>query len=370
MPLPDTTPLTGFVDLHTHPMANLGFGGKLFYGGVDVGSLLPADPDCHANVRATSEQQALGHDNSTHGGYNVVSNTCGDLIRSQVIHALQSGLGGADEHDDASGFPDFPEWPVWNDLTHQKMWVEWIRRAYTGGLRVMVALAVDNKTLGDLTAGPTDYPTDDKMSADLQIAEIKSFVGRHPDFMEVAFTSADLYRIVSANKLAVVIGIEVDHIGNFQSADDATVQAEIHRLHGEGVRYIFPIHVLDNAFGGSAAYVHLFNVSNLREDGHPYALTCASIADDINYVYNNNDLSLENIVAQMLKTGMAVASISYPPCNQPGQSGGQKNSLPLTPSGTVAIKEMMRLGMLIDIDHMSQAAADAALTLVQQFKYP
>jgi hypothetical protein len=30
--------LWGWVDLHTHPMSNLAFGGKLFHGGVDVGS--------------------------------------------------------------------------------------------------------------------------------------------------------------------------------------------------------------------------------------------------------------------------------------------------------------------------------------------
>lgn len=371
-PVPDTLPLTGFVDLHTHPLANLGFGGKLFYGGVDVGALLPADPDCHHNVRATSEQQALGHDNSTHGGLDVIHNICGDALRPPVIHALQSGLGGADPPmDDTSGFPDFPNWPVWNDLTHQKMWVEWIRRSYQGGLRVIVALAVNNKTLGDMTAGPGDYLTDDKTSADLQIGEIKSFVSRHPDFMEVAFTSADVYRIVSANKLAVIIGIEVDHIGNFQTTQnpavpsDAAVIAEINRLHAEGVRYIFPIHVLDNAFGGSAAYVNLFNVSNVRESGHPYALICADPKDNISYTYNNNDLGFENIVAQMVKTGMAVTSISYPPC-----TSGQKNALPLTPSGVVAIKEMMRLGMLIDVDHMSQAAADQALALANLFGYP
>src|SRR5437773_2500325 len=163
----DTVPLTGFVDLHTHPMTNLGFGGKLFYGGVDVGSLLPADPDCNQNVRATSEQQALGHDKSTHGS--VFAIWCGDVIREQVIHALQAGLGGRDESADALGYPGFTEWPVWNDLTHQKMWVEWLRRAYTGGLRVMVALAVNNKTLGDMVAGPGDYPTDDRWAADTQI---------------------------------------------------------------------------------------------------------------------------------------------------------------------------------------------------------
>jgi hypothetical protein len=137
--------LHGFVDLHTHPLSNLGFGGKLVYGGVDIGSLLPADPDCNHNVRAKSMQEALGHDASTHGGLQVeaspiksvqldpfksgfgvksqgvyVHNTCGDEIRVQVIHQTQKGTpGAADEADDAHGAPDFSDWPVWNDITHQ-----------------------------------------------------------------------------------------------------------------------------------------------------------------------------------------------------------------------------------------------------------
>jgi microsomal dipeptidase-like Zn-dependent dipeptidase len=372
--LPDASGrLRGFVDLHTHPMANLGFGGKLLYGGVDVGALLPADPNCNHNVRATGEQQALGHDKSTHGGHDFFTNTCGDELRKAVIHGLQTGLHGADEPEDAYGYPTFADWPVWNDLTHQKMWVDWIRRAYDGGLRVMVALAVNNKTLGDVTAGPGDYATDDKTSADLQIGEIRSFIGRHSDFMEIAYNAADVHRIVAANKLAVVVGIEVDHIGNFQTVQhpavpsDDEVKAEVNRLYREGVRYIFPIHVLDNAFGGTAAYVNLFNVSNVRESGHPYALICSAPADDITYRYNNNDLGAQLVLVQLAKTGFAVTSISSPQC----PSGiGQKNKLGLTPVGVVAIKEMMRLGMLIDIDHMSQAAADEALGLAKSFNYP
>jgi microsomal dipeptidase-like Zn-dependent dipeptidase len=371
--LPVNGRLRGWVDLHTHPLANLGFGGKLFYGGPDVGALLPADPDCNHNVRATSEQQALGHDKSTHGGHDFFSNPCGDELRKLVIHGLQSGLKGADESEDAQGYPTFNEWPVWNDLTHQKMWVEWIRRAYHGGLRVMVALAVNNKTLGDMTAGPGDFATDDKSSADLQIREIKSFVGRHGDFMELALNSADVRRIVASNKMAVVLGIEVDHIGNFQTVQnpavpsESAVIAEIHRLHDEGVRYIFPIHVLDNAFGGSAAYVNLFNVSNVRETGHPFKLVCAAPADNITYRYDNNSLDAKLVLAQMAKSGMAVTSITPPNC-APGV--GEKNAQPLTPLGVVAIKEMMRLGMLIDIDHMDQASADQALALARQFHYP
>jgi hypothetical protein len=410
----DAVPLTGFADLHTHPLSSLGFGGKLFYGGVDLGALLPADPDCQHNKYAATEQQALGHDRSTHGAYDLLHNGCGDFtipfvgiaIRPTVVHRFQTANLGADPGDDASGFvgqtgkPDFPDWPVWNDLLHQKMWVEWIRRAHKGGLRVMVALAVNNKTLGDMTAGTGDYPTDDKTSADLQIAGsvdyptagIKSFVGRHSDFMEVAYSSADVYRIVSANKLAVIIGIEVDHIGNLQVAKvvnnipfpdpvpptEAVVRAEIDRLYGEGVRYIFPIHVLDNAFGGSAAYESLFDVSNMREDGHPYDLMCADPIDDIKdikpfcsacgFTYDNSVLDdWKFSVLQLVKTGFAVTSIPSPKC---GPGIGQKNRLGLLPSGEIAINEMMKKGMLIDIDHMSQASADRTLAIATPLGYP
>src|SRR5713101_8338730 len=97
-------PLTGFVDLHTHVMSNLAFGGRLFYGGVDSGSLLPRDPDCNQNVHATSEAQALGHDRSTHGDISP-NNPCGDFIRWLVVRdAVQKGANPAPS--DARGYPD------------------------------------------------------------------------------------------------------------------------------------------------------------------------------------------------------------------------------------------------------------------------
>jgi Membrane dipeptidase (Peptidase family M19) len=285
--------LTGYVELHAHPLSNVGFGGKLVYGGPDIGSLLPADPDCNSKVRATSMQQALGHDRSTHGGWAPFKNPCGDSIREQVIHIVQKANNAADENSDAHGFPEFTDWPVWNDLTHQKMWIDWIKRAYDDGLRVMVALSVNNKTLADAVCGPCDGPTDDKASADLQIAEIKGLVSRHNEFMEIALTADDLARINKANKLAVVLGMEVDNFGNFNllgtPPSDAQIKAEIDRLFAEGVRYMFPVHLLDNKFGGTATYVDLFNFSTEREDGHYWDMGCddtpASQGEEINYQF-------------------------------------------------------------------------------------
>jgi hypothetical protein len=103
----------------------------VIYGGIDVGALLPADPDCNKRVRAENMQQALGHDGSTHGSFGVggpiskgdigVQNACGDLIREQVIHQIQSQNKATDESSDADGAPDFKEWPNANDVTHQRM---------------------------------------------------------------------------------------------------------------------------------------------------------------------------------------------------------------------------------------------------------
>ena len=366
-PQPGTGRLKGFVDLHTHPMANLGFGGKLLYGGLDVGSLLPADPDCNHDVRATSMEQALGHDGSTHGRPAIggpFSNPCGDFLRDKIIQSVQTGNGAASPSDDADGAPDFREWPVWNDITHQKMWVDWIRRSYDGGLRVMVALAVNNKTLGDGTAGPGDGPTDDKASADLQIAEIKEFVARHADFMQVAESSAELEQIVRANKLAVVLGTEIDDIGDFNKVNPLTeeqVTAEIDRLFAEGVRYIFPIHLLDNAFGGTATYQDLMNYSNFRENGQWWTLQC--IDSSVNYVFTAQGFALLTFAGEAAKLGIDFAA-STPP-NYPACGLGQTNTEGLTPVGQVAIKAMMRHGMLIDIDHMSQLSQATAITIAQ-----
>ena len=359
--------LKGYVDLHTHPLANLAFGGKLFYGGVDVGSELRVDPDCHQNVRATSMEQALGHCNCVDGGWGT-DNKCGDDLRKLVIHQLnQQTQPATDPSDDSRGAPDFNEWPAWNDLTHQKMWVDWLRRSYDGGLRVMVALAVNNRTLSEMVCGSGDTASDDKGSADLQIKEIISFVKRHSDFMEIALSSTDLERIVRENKLAVVVGIEIDNPGDFNKVSRLTtteIEAEINRLFSEGVRYIFPIHLLDNPFGGTAAYEDLMNYSSFRESGHWWNLSWTNTSS---YAFQKKTGILFSAGVRA-KLGTSFNPPSYG--TQPQGDTGQLNRLGLLDNGGFAIKAMMRHGMLIDIDHMSANTRSSVLQIAQNNTYP
>lgn len=357
--------LRGFADLHTHPMVNLALGGKLVHGGPDVGALLPTDADCQHHVRAKSIAQALGSDNPTHGGLNIVVNPCGDELRKMVVDAFEDANRALKGRDNGVGYPSFRDWPKWNDITHQKMWVDWVRRAYDGGERVLVALAMNNKTIADGVAGPGDGPTDDKASAELQIAEIRGFVKRHDDFMEIAMSPADLRRIVAANKMAIILGMEVDNIGNFNKVNVTPegVRQEIRRLYLNGIRYIFPVHLIDNKFGGTAIYTDVFNNSNYREFGDFWKIECGAPDDHLTHYYQSDSDNFGLAVAKASKLDTDV--MRRPPDTAPlkceAKKLGHKNSRKLQPLGIVAIDEMMNLGMLIDIDHMSQHTAEGAL---------
>ncbi len=413
--------LTGYADLHTHPMSHLGFGKKLVHGAPDIGSIVPKGTHgCNtADFRAKTIGEALGTCNGTHGGWGT-DNKCGDTLRAAMINlAIDDGfehivppeqnLHGDHHHP---GSPAFQYWPHQTSKLHQQMWFEWIKRAHEGGLRVMVALSVNNQLLAEAING--DLPTLDKPSSNLQITEIKSFVGRHNDFMEISRSPEDLRRIVGAGKLAVILGMEIDDFGGFSQDPNfyihpeilkqQLVKAEIKRVYDQGVRYIFPIHLSNNVLGGTAAYNVLFNFANKHNTGNFFTLqhsSDASIQFNMNFAsgVQNNGVML-GIKAQLGLVGEMVApcinDVSCLPlgkvrCCSPAMgvindamtldtrwasydkiAPGHINAQGLTPVGEFALKEMMKLGMMIDLDHMGKKSMNKAFDLAEQFNggYP
>jgi len=355
-------------------MAHLGFGGMLMVGGTDIGALIPKVHCDRKYIRAETLADVLPNSNATHGGHGVFDNPCGDHFRNAIIDTLQSDKAGKTFDNKAVGWDSFAQYPAWNAMTHQTMYVDWIRRAVQyGGLRVIVALAVNNKTLGDGVRGPGDpLPTTDKESADLQIDEIKAFAGRHTDLMEIAYSPADLRRIVRSDRLAVVLGIEVDAIGNFHrdgSATPESARAEIDRLWGKGVRYIFPVHVLNNAFGGAALYEEVFALSNMREFGSYPSVECANPSQLVTRIFEPS-VEAATWVAGFAKLGTAFGRPPESPRCSPGV--GHVNSRGMTDVGRQAVIHMMARGILIDIDHMSDRTLDCALQLAEAVRggYP
>ncbi len=409
--------LTGWVDMHTHPMAHLGFGGKLLYGAPDTGTLMPDIPvynrgnifpvGCRSYVPATTIVEALGDDRVAHGGWHISENSCGDLIRKEVISTMEGELNAQSEHfldSGAYGFPMFNGWPAFNDITHQQMWIDWIHRTYEGGLRVMVALAVNNATLAASVMGPSDRNGDDVSSANIQIEQIQAMVERN-DFMEIALSPQDLRRIVSEDKLAIILGLEIDNIGNFHlfpnldpnvvnDLSRTLIRVELERLHAQGIRYLFPVHVLDNPFGGTAIYQELFNMSNFHQTGSFWDVGCAmdstitfrlptqlfdptapiGTREFWDQVFSRVDAELGQSGVMAIKLGLNPAA--RPPlafdCRDPqrGEIRGHVNQRGLTPLGRFAIEEMMRQGIMIDVDHMSNLMVEDVLDLAETYDYP
>jgi hypothetical protein len=54
----------------------------------------------------------------------------------------------------------------------------------------------------------------------------------------------------------------------------------------------------------------------------------------------------------------------------PKTRGGHANARGLNQYGQVLVDEMMKRGMIIDLDHMSEKATDQALTIAEQHRYP
>lgn len=357
------TGLRGFVDLHTHPVAHLGFGGHLIHGAPDVDILMPAGsiyskPSCNKTPkRATSQAEALGSCWSTHGPNNFRNNRCGNHIRRMVLNEMENGKGANKTHgvNHPQGAPGFDDWPKHDDVLHQQMWVDWMERSYKGGMRVMVALAVNNYTLAAGMETSSGNPRNDKDSADLQVAEIKRLVGRHP-WMEVALTANDVRRIVGQqDKMAVIIGVEVDDIGDFvlnkANPSAETVREEIRRLHGDGVRYIFPVHLIDNLFGGTAVYENDFNRTNCYHAGHWWSLKCSDNSEEQAGIHYRVGSGID--WAQSLKLGSCGGAAPVPPCEGKGHLNTRGLATTGKALGKAALGEMMRLGMIIDIDHAS-----------------
>ena len=351
-------PMTGFVDMHAHPRGDLAYGRELFYG-APYGDIAVALGDCKA-------------DHSR------------NLLRS-VLAAQTEQQNSPTWKDGKSGYPDFTTWPSWCSILHQQMWVDWIQRAHEGGLNIMVALAVSSHTIAH--AAHTHGPHDDEQVMMDCIQGIKDLAA-HSTFMEIAYTPQDVRRIVAAGRLAVIIGSEMDNIGNFYNPQDhyesATfnptptneqIQAELDKLYGLGVRYIFPVHLNNTIFGGTAIFMPTLDVANKFATGSEWVPEQVSTKESgISFHLGHPGAGLPS-VAKLFMPMLLPKNVN--PAKKANYtfwdtlSGyGHRNSLGITDRGRFAIGYMMRKGFLIDIDHMSEKMANEVLDSALAHDYP
>lgn len=353
-------PVWGVADTHAHPMHQEGFGGALIAG-------KPNTPlaETYSNALCDQKHSSLGAG---------VSNKLFIL--------------GADAHF-AKGWPDFYEFPRFNSKTHQQQHIEFLKRAWQGGLRIYCALAINNMYVPSLALGPgTDGRAfDDESSLKRQIQAITEMVNQNYQWMGIAKTPREARKLILEGKLAVVLGIETDNLGNFKTASynwndaqfpvnkplvaldqfnaDQLLENKLNEYYIDGVRQITPIHYITGVFGGAAVFrgelaanQMTFNNNISVKSGIDKRIPYSLYSDYTTLLVASNPL--------LTKAGYEQRILK--------QSGGTEistiNASRITPIGVKLITKMMTKGFIIDSEHMGYDTKDDLFDLAASRNYP
>lgn len=342
--------LGGFADTHTHPFANLGFGGSLIFG----------DP-------GAPWTKGGGFENCRHdwpgGG--------GDVNKSLVTSALEPA-----GHAGEGGYPDFKYWPRFNSIIHQQLHVNWLKRAWRGGQRLIVFHAVNNALFARYFRKDSD-PTaaNDMVATYRQLAAMKTLVAKHSDFMQIAYTPAEARKIIEDGKLVVILGVEVDAlfachekpgliseqgVALHTPCTDGWVDQELDKLYKAGVRHVFPIHLIDNEFGGTALYRSSFARYENWFRGENIVPDTADAKQQVYLSLDQGwDLMDDTLGPALANIGSGVGNFSF-------GKGPHVNSKGLRPIGERTIQKMWDKGMMVDIDHMSELAMNRTIVMAKE----
>ncbi|HUI78751.1 MAG TPA: membrane dipeptidase [Bryobacteraceae bacterium] len=379
-PGPHRTPVWGYADYHTHPMSYLAFGAlqedpQHVIWGSPGGSIEDYDEN---NYRAACD---IPHCTPGHGG-GPLAELFLDIAQSLNIERFSKWTLRAIFPHPRDGGPEFGDFPTFYRGAHQQMHITQIRRNYDGGLRLMVGLATDNlgaEYLTSKTRGGEVHPTRLQDSMEAQICGMLRMAELNSSWMEIAYTAEDARRIILENKLAVIMGVEVDRL--LEEADPQhprTPAEEVVYLWSLGVRAVTPIHAINNRFGGAAVFVDAYNWTNDLEyrgkhdipveqlDAYPPKFF--QVSEDTGSV-TKGETVLFRLQPEQLRVGLAripgshfqLAPFIWPKPWPDYQSKrpnppGQKNAQPFTADGAEFIRALMSKGMIVDIAHMSDVS--------------
>ena len=258
------TPLFGFADYHTHPMSYLALGGlktkpiHTLWG--NPGGVAADYETGKADIKDDIPHCVRGHD----GGYFAEAFiNSSQLLNYNFAAILESIL----IPHKRSGGPEFKNFPEHLMGAHEQMHVSMIHRSYLGGLRLMVALATDNAAAQFLTGAAVDGKIEivqEKASIEAQLKGMKDFAALNHDWMEVVYTPEGARNAILHDRLAIVLGVEVDRLGELGLSKDMKTepQLEADYLWCLGARAVIPIHAADNKIGGPAVFIEPYNWLN------------------------------------------------------------------------------------------------------------
>jgi hypothetical protein len=281
------------------------------------------------------------------------------------------------------GWPAFDGWPRPESLTHEGTYWKWLERAWRGGQRIIVNLLVQNRALCEI------YPLKNSACNDMESVRIQAqqtialqdyidaqYRGPGKGFFRVVRSPAEARRVINDGKLAVVLGAEVSEVldcglsNGAPQCTEADIDAGLDELHAMGVRSVFPIHKFDNAFGGTAmdsgATGILVNLGNKYATGRWWQAGPCPPGSETDKTPDNLTSGDRAALQAIFGTAIAPAFNDVPAYG----AGPLCNVLGLTDLGAYAINAMIDRGMLVETDHMSARARDAALDILEARRYP
>jgi hypothetical protein len=342
--------VTGLMDGHMHWMAFEFLGGSAHCG-----------RPWHKYGVASALVDCVDHEES---------DGCGAVLENVLY-------GNAARCHDTVGWPTFKDWPHPNSLTHENSYYKWVERAWRGGLRIWVNLLVENKALCDLY--PIKRNSCNEMDSvrlqDRDLKELQDYIdaqngGPGKGWMRLVDDPFEARRVINQGKLAVVQGIEISqlfdcNVYNGQPlCSKAMIDEQIEAVHDMGIRQMELVNKFDNALGGVAGDGGetgvVTNQGNKKETNRYWDMkTCQVGQGDKEQAGVPRDLLIGNGFNALLPPGTAPVYGDPPHCNQLG----------LSDLGEYVVRQMIKRGMVIDPDHLSQAARDEVLSLIEAAKY-
>ena len=383
----------GFVDTHSHLLANFAFGGSGVFHGA---------PFHRLGVEHALEDCALVH------GEEGRKDFMGGLQDGDITDFVTALIAGElpQKNHDTEGYPAFTAWPdAHRSATHQVQYYKWVERAWLSGLRLLVQHAYSNEVQCQLVVGigaqPRRYDCNDMVAVDRIIEEtyaLERYIdalsgGPGQGWFRIVFSPEQAREEIKAGKLAVVVGIETSELfdcflvpfGDFSTCAEADVVAKLDQYYDRGVRVLFPVHKYDNAFSAGDGHRGIIELGNFLHTGH-YA----------NFVQCSEDLL--SFPGGFDKGGATFAAFTQPREIFDAQPPFDMSNFPADPIGTILanvglfiggslegeycqnhgltelgeflMAEMMKRGMIIEVDHFPRKSYQRTYEILVENDYP
>jgi microsomal dipeptidase-like Zn-dependent dipeptidase len=393
----DDGTLYGIVDTHSHILSNYAFGGGgIFHGGAfhPLG-VEHALPDCSIYHGENGRRDFFGFafDGAGADGADITS----------LLPAIAMGELAEDNHV-TDGYPQFTEWPnAPTRSTHQTQYYKWLERAWMSGLRLVVQHATTNSIICHLTVGQeaqeSRYDCEDMTAVDRIIDQtyaMERYIdaqsgGPGEGWFRVVTTPAQAREVIGEGKMAVILGIETSNLfectvtprPGFPTCDESYLLEQLDAYYERGVRVLFPVHKYDNAFSAGDGDRSFIEIGNLANSGHWSNFTNVD-CPDVDVAFDEGPVNFGGLNMPrddyFAKPPIDVSNFPNAPLstligllsnlNEPPLEGDYCQNYGLTPLGETLLSEMMKRGMIVEIDHFSRRSYEQAFNMLQANDYP